>query len=78
MRVYGAARGNAVADVASDKRAQGDGSLGRAQLVKFYGASPESATGRYSPAQCTGIVKTGIEGKPDPKHNQPSFVGRRT
>ncbi len=26
-----------------------------AQLVKLYGAAPESAKGRYSPAQCTGI-----------------------
>ena len=29
-----------------------------AQLVKLYGASPESAQGRYSPAECTGIIKT--------------------
>jgi len=29
-----------------------------AQLVKIYGASPESAKGRYSPAECTGIHKT--------------------
>ncbi len=26
-----------------------------AQLVKMYGASPESSKGRYSPAECTGI-----------------------
>ena len=39
-----------------------------AQLVKLYGASPDSAKGRYSPAECTGIVKTLIEGNPDPKH----------
>ena len=39
-----------------------------AQLVKMYGASPESMKGRYSPAECTGIKKTSIEGKPDPEH----------
>jgi hypothetical protein len=37
-----------------------------AQLVKVYGSSPESAKGRYSPADCTGIKKTVIEGEPDP------------
>jgi IS1 family transposase len=39
-----------------------------AQLVKLFGASPDSTKGRYSPAECTGIKKTKIEGKPDPKH----------
>ena len=39
-----------------------------AMLVKIYGASPESAKGRYSPAECIGAIKTPIEGKPDPKH----------
>src|ERR1700730_4568697 len=39
-----------------------------AMLNKIYGASPESAKGRYSPAECTGAVKTLIEGNPDPKH----------
>lgn len=48
-----------------------------AQLVKLYGASPESAKGRYSPAECTGIIKTEIEGKPDPKHISTSFVERQ-
>jgi hypothetical protein len=38
-----------------------------AQLVKLYGASSESAKGRYSPADCTGIIKNPIEGKPDPE-----------
>ena len=36
-----------------------------AMLVKLYGASPESAKGRYSPAECTGIKKTRSEGNPD-------------
>ncbi len=48
-----------------------------AQLVKIYGASPESAKGRYSPAECTGIIKTPIEGKPDDKHISTSFVERQ-
>ncbi|MFZ0497047.1 MAG: IS1 family transposase [Methylocella sp.] len=48
-----------------------------AQLVKMYGASAESMKGRYSPAECTGIKKTPIEGKPDPKHISTSFVERQ-
>jgi len=48
-----------------------------AQLVKIYGASPESAKGRYSPAECTGAVKTPIEGNPDPKHISTSFAERQ-
>src|SRR5579871_1870500 len=48
-----------------------------AQLVKIYGAAPESAKGRYSPAECTGAVKTPIEGNPDPKHISTSFAGRQ-
>jgi len=47
-----------------------------AMLVKTYGAAPESAKGRYSPAECTGSVKTAIAGKPDPKHVSTSFVER--
>jgi hypothetical protein len=48
-----------------------------AQLVKMYGASPECMKGRYSPAECTGIKKTPIEGKPDPEHISTSFVERQ-
>ena len=48
-----------------------------AQLVKIYGASPDGAKGRYSPADCTGAVKTPIEGKPDPTHISTSFVERQ-
>ena len=29
-----------------------------AMLVKIYGAAPESAKGRYSPAECTGAART--------------------
>ena len=47
-----------------------------AQLVKIYGASPDSAKGRYSPADCTGAIKTPIEGKPDLAHISTSYVER--
>ena len=47
-----------------------------AQLVKLYGAAPESAKGRYSPAECTGTRKTRIEGDPDLKHVSTSYVER--
>ena len=47
-----------------------------AQLVKLYGASPDSAKGRYSPAECTGTIKTPIEGNPDMAHVSTSYVER--
>lgn len=47
-----------------------------AQLVKIYGSAPESMKGRYSPAECTGIKKTRIEGEPDEKHVSTSYVER--
>lgn len=46
-------------------------------LVKIYGASPESAKGRYSPAECTGARKERIEGSPDPKHISTSYAERQ-
>jgi hypothetical protein len=45
--------------------------------VKIYDASPESAIGRYSPAECTGARKTPIEANPDPKHISTSFAERQ-
>ncbi|NLZ43209.1 MAG: DDE-type integrase/transposase/recombinase [Comamonadaceae bacterium] len=48
-----------------------------AMLVKLYGAAPEAAKGRYSPADCTGIIKKTIEGKPDPKHVSTSYAERQ-
>jgi hypothetical protein len=48
-----------------------------AQLVKLCGASTESAKGRYSPADCTGTIKTPIEGEPDPAHISTSFIERQ-
>jgi len=53
------------------------GDVDYAQLVKLYGAVPESAKGRYSPADCTGIIKHRIEGSPDPKHVSTSYVERQ-
>jgi len=47
-----------------------------AQLVKIFGAAPETARGRYSPAECTGIKKTWVEGEPDEKHISTSYVER--
>lgn len=47
-----------------------------AQLVKLYGAAADSAKGRYSPAECTGIKKNRIEGKPDMRHVSTSYVER--
>jgi IS1 family transposase len=47
-----------------------------AMLVKIYGASPDSAKGRYSPAECTGAIKTPIEGAPDMAHVSTSYAER--
>jgi IS1 family transposase len=52
------------------------GDVDYAMLVKLYGASPESAIGRYSPAECIGCRKERIEGDPDPKHVSTSFAER--
>jgi IS1 family transposase len=48
-----------------------------AMLVKLYGASSNSAEGRYSPAECAGAIKTPIEGQPDDKHISTSFIERQ-
>lgn len=48
-----------------------------AMLIKLYGASPDSSKGRYSPSDCTGTIKTPIEGKPDKKHISTSYVERQ-
>jgi IS1 family transposase len=53
------------------------GDVDYAQLVKLYGPTSDSAKGRYSPAECTGIKKTPIEGKPDQRHISTSFVERQ-
>lgn len=52
------------------------GDVDYAQLIKIYGASPESGKGRYSPAECTGAKKERITGNPDRDHVSTSFVER--
>jgi len=52
------------------------GDVDYAQLVKIYGPTPTPA-GRYSPAECTGIKKTRVEGDPDLAHVSTSFVERQ-
>ena len=44
--------------------------------VKLYGDAPGPA-GRYSPAECTGAIKTRIEGRPDAKHVSTSYAERQ-
>lgn len=53
------------------------GDVDYAQLIKIYGAAPESAKGRYSPAECTGIKKNVIEGDPDTSKISTSYVERQ-
>ncbi len=48
-----------------------------AMLVKLYGASPDSAKGRYSPAECIGARKAKITGNPDHDHVSTSYVERQ-
>ena len=47
-----------------------------AMLNKIYGASPESAKGRYSPAECIGAKKERITGKPDMAYVSTSYSER--
>jgi len=48
-----------------------------AQLIKLFGAAPEGAKARYSPAECIGVRKERIEGNPDPKHVSTSHAVRQ-
>ena len=48
-----------------------------AMLVKLYGVPPESARGRYSPAECIGARKERVTGKPEWKHVSTSYVERQ-
>lgn len=48
-----------------------------AMLVKLYGGSGANDERRYSPAECTGIMKRKIIGNPDEKHVSTSFVERQ-
>ena len=47
-----------------------------AMLVKLYGEAPEGQR-RYSPAECTGCLRKGMSGNPDPKHVSTSFAERQ-
>src|ERR1700674_818806 len=47
-----------------------------AMLVKLYGPAPDSAVGRYSPAECVGTFRQTIRGKPDQDHISTSYVER--
>lgn len=48
-----------------------------AMLVKLYGTAPESAKGRYSPAECIGARKEPMVGRPDERHISTSYVERQ-
>ena len=52
------------------------GDIDYAMLVKLYGESGEGQK-RYSPAECVGIRKTPIEGRPDKAHVSTSYVERQ-
>jgi IS1 family transposase len=51
------------------------GDVDFAQLVKLYGPSLEGDH-RYSPAVCTGAVKTPVQGNPDDAHISTSYAER--
>jgi IS1 family transposase len=51
------------------------GQVDYAMLVKLYGPSLEGDR-RYSPAECTGCIKTPIQGHPDLKHASTSYAER--
>jgi len=55
------------------------GDVNYAMLVKLYGTLEvgKDAARRYSPAECTGIVKRRIEGNPDPAAVSTSHVERQ-
>ena len=48
-----------------------------AMINKIYGTSPESAKGRYSPAECIGVKKERIEGNPDLAQVSTSYAERQ-
>jgi IS1 family transposase len=52
------------------------GDIDYAIINKIYGTSPDATRGRYSPAECIGVRKDRIEGKPDMAHVSTSYVER--
>jgi len=55
------------------------GDIDYAMLIKHYGPSGNGAdpSTRYSPGECIAIEKRYIEGNPDPRHVNTSFVERQ-
>jgi IS1 family transposase len=51
------------------------GEVDYAQLVKLFGPAPEGER-RYSPGECTGIIKTRVSGDPDMDHASTSYAER--
>jgi IS1 family transposase len=58
------------------ERAFGD-DIDYAMLVKQYGAAPEGAQRRYSPAECIGTIKGVVTGLLDMKHVSTSYAERQ-
>jgi IS1 family transposase len=58
-----------------------DGAFGSdvdyAMLEKIYGTAPESAKGRYNPAECIGTRVTRVKGRANPAYVSTSFVERQ-
>lgn len=52
------------------------GAVDYAQLIKVYGAAPETEK-RYSAAECIGTELKYVTGNPDPRHVSTSFVERQ-
>lgn len=52
------------------------GDVDYGMLVKIYGATSESAKGRYSPAECIGARKERLEGNPDMAYVSTSYAER--
>jgi IS1 family transposase len=46
-------------------------------VQKYYGASGDSQSGRYSPARLTAVTKEVIKGTPDQRHISTSYVERQ-
>ncbi|KNX42904.1 IS1 transposase [Roseovarius tolerans] len=54
------------------------GDIDYAMLVKIYGdLGGKTAERKYSPAECTGIRKRAVEGRPDEAHISTSYVERQ-
>jgi IS1 family transposase len=48
-----------------------------AMLVKIFGPAPDSAKGRYSPAECIGTRTQLVTGNPDPNYVNTSYAERQ-